>query len=313
MLASIEHVSSALDAAACRVCGQAQVEPWKERNLERPLEPDDLQITDSRYGVTLALVRCTNCGFVFAVDSELDQLTPLYEALEDRAYEQGEDFRALQMRWLLEHCRRARPEARTLLDVGAAAGLLVREAGGLGIDSVGVEPSHSLATAARSSGAEVFQGTLPHPALARRDFDIVTCIDVVEHVADPVGLLKDAVRTLAPSGILAIVTPDVGSLAARLLGARWWHFRLAHVCYFDRKSLDAALEAVGLRVIVRKRAKWFFKVGYLADRMNQYLPVSGLNRLLRSIPGVRALYDVTIPLDLRDSFFLLLERVDDRS
>ena len=109
------------------------------------------------------------------------------------------------------------------------------------------------------------------------------------------------------------MTPDVGSLAARLLGERWWHFRLAHVCYFNRKSLDAAVAAAGLRVAGRRRAKWFFETGYLADRMNQYLPVGGLNRLLRRTPGIRALYEVVIPLNLGDSFFLVLEKLDDPS
>jgi len=312
MVASDAHVRSTIDVHACRVCGQTEVEPWKAKNLDRPLEPDDFLITDSRYGVTLELVRCTNCGFIYAVDAELDQLTSLYEAVDDREYEQGEEFRSLQMRWLIEHCRRARPRARTLLDVGAAAGLLLHEAQDQGFDAVGIEPSHALATTARASGVEVFQGTLPHQNLDERSFDVVTCIDVIEHVADPVGLLTAASRCLAPNGILAVVTPDVGSLAARLLGERWWHFRLAHVCYFDRTSLDAAVTGAGLRVVDRKRAKWFFEAGYLADRMNQYLPVNGLNRLLRATPGIRTLYKATIPLDLRDSFFLLLERVDAR-
>ena len=63
-------------------------------------------------------------------------------------------------------------------------------------------------------------------------------------------------------------------------------------------------------MVARRRALWFFEVGYLADRMNQYLPVSGLNRMLRKIPGIRALYELVIPLNLGDSFFLLLERRD---
>lgn len=307
-----ESERSATETAVpcCPICNERGSTPWKKRNLDRPLVPADFLITDSRYGVTLSLVRCNGCGFIYAVDDELDRLTSLYEELEDPNYEDGEEFRGLQMRWLLGHCRKARPEARTLLDVGAAAGLLVREAEQLGFDAEGVEPGHSLAQTAKNFGLTVHEGILPHEALGDRKFDVVTTIDVVEHVSDPVALIQSSAAYLAPGGILAVVTPDVGSLAARVLGARWWHLRLAHVCYFDRKSLDAAVAAAGLRVIGRRRAKWFFEVGYLADRMTQYLPVAGLNRFLRSIPGVRALYDIVIPLNLGDSFFLLLERTD---
>lgn len=298
-------------AVRCCVCGESRSTPWKERNLDRPLVPEDFLITDARYGVTLSLVRCDGCGFIYAVDDELSRLTALYEALEDQNYEDGEDFRGLQMSWLLRHCRKLRPEARSLLDVGAAAGLLLRQASELGFDAEGVEPSHSLVEAARAYGVAIHEGILPHDAVAGRNFDVVTTIDVIEHVSDPVALIRTAAQYLAPGGILAVVTPDVGSLAARLLGARWWHFRLAHVCYFDRKSLDAAVASAGLRVVSRKRAKWFFEAGYLADRMTQYLPVAGLNRFLRRVPGIRALYNVVIPLNLGDSFFLILERIDD--
>jgi 2-polyprenyl-3-methyl-5-hydroxy-6-metoxy-1,4-benzoquinol methylase len=297
-------------ASTCPVCGGREADAWKQRNLERDLVPDDLLITDARYGVTLSLLKCRGCGFIFAEDSEMEHLTALYEELSDPAYEEGEEFRGLQMRWILELAKRAKPDAKSLLDVGAAAGLLLREARDFGFEAEGVEPSASLVATARASGVVVHQGVLPHDALADRRFDIVSAIDVIEHVADPVELIRVAASYLAPGGVLAVVTPDIGSLAARMLGPRWWHLRLAHVCYFDRNSLDRAVAACGLRVIARRRAKWFFEAGYLADRMGQYLPVAGLNRVLRKLPGIRALYDLVIPLNLGDSFFLLLERDD---
>jgi SAM-dependent methyltransferase len=152
---------------------------------------------------------------------------------------------------------------------------------------------------------------LPHPALEGKQFDIVSVIDVIEHVSDPLALLREASAYLAPGGVLAVVTPDVGSVAARLLGQRWWHFRLAHVCYFNKRSAAEVFERAGLRVRSERRAGWFFDVGYLAERMERYLPVGGLNRLVRGTPGLRAVYKLVIPLNLRDSFLILLSRSDD--
>ncbi len=292
----------------CRVCGKTDSLPWKQRNLDRSLTPDDFMITDARYGVTLSLLRCRECGFIYADDGEVDQLTEFYRQINDPSYEEGEGFRGLQMRWLLRHCRAARPDARTLLDVGAAAGLLLREAEALDFEAEGVEPSESLSETARNAGLAVHQGVLPHESLEGRKFEVVTAIDVIEHVADPVALMKISAAYLAPDGILAIVTPDVGSIAARLFGQRWWHLRLAHVCYFNRHSLEAAIASAGLRIVGRRRAKWFFEMGYLADRVAQYLPVAGLNRVLRKTPLVRSLYELVIPLNLFDSFFYILER-----
>ena len=48
----------------CWVCGSSATAEWKARSLSRRINPNDLRITDSRYGVTLALRRCTECGFM---------------------------------------------------------------------------------------------------------------------------------------------------------------------------------------------------------------------------------------------------------
>ena len=93
--------------APCWVCGASESEPWKARNLERELVPEDLRITDDRYGVTLRLRRCRRCGFIQADDGEVRELTALYAGLEDPAYEEGGGSRRLQMSWLLRAARRA--------------------------------------------------------------------------------------------------------------------------------------------------------------------------------------------------------------
>src|SRR5690606_19629035 len=122
---------------------------------------------------------------------------------------------------------------------------------------VGVEPSERLAAAGRGRGLEVVTGTLPHAGLAGRKFDLVTVVDVIEHVTDPVALLRHAAAHLDAGGILAVVTPDLGSGTARLVGRRWWHFRAAHVGYFDRGTLARAASAAGLVERRRSRPRWY--------------------------------------------------------
>jgi 2-polyprenyl-3-methyl-5-hydroxy-6-metoxy-1,4-benzoquinol methylase len=294
----------------CWICGSEHTLPWKARSFDRELQPDDLRITDSHYGTTLALRRCAHCGFIFADGRDVRSLVSLYEQLSDPEYEQTQDTRVLQMRWLLAKVRQARPAARTLLDVGAGAGLLVDEAGACGFVATGVEPSRALVAAARDRRQlQLLQGTFPHPHLAGRKFDVITVVDVIEHVSKPLGLLRDCAEALAPNGIVLVVTPDVRSLAARLLGKRWWHFRAAHVGYFSQSSLAALAGAAGLRIIVQFRAKWFFRVQYVAERLEKYLPVSGMNRLARQAALLRWLYRRTIPLNLRDSTAIILAKV----
>jgi SAM-dependent methyltransferase len=288
------------------VCGSSDALPWKARNANATLRPDDFRITDSHYGRTLALLKCGACGFIFAEGDDLARLTALYEELNDVEYEQTQDTRLLQFRWLLRQIQRHAPAARTLLDIGAGVGLLVAEARRLGFDAVGVEPSRSLvSTARRINAVDLFQGVFPHPALAGRKFDVIGLVDIIEHVADPVALMRACAQALTPGGVVAIVTPDVASVPARVLGRRWWHFRVAHVGYFHRASLTRGMRRAGLEPVHWFRAKWFFPAKYLAERVAKYLPLRGFNQWAQRQPALSTLYERVVPLNLRDSWVVL--------
>jgi 2-polyprenyl-3-methyl-5-hydroxy-6-metoxy-1,4-benzoquinol methylase len=273
---------------------------------------EDLRVTDSRYGQTLSLWKCCSCGFRFAHKDELTELTSMYERLIDVEYEESRETRTLQMRWLLDSVLAACPGSRSLLDVGAGMGLLVAEARRRGLSAVGVEPSRFFVHSAASRGLEVLQGVFPHPALTGRRFDLIFLVDVIEHVAEPVRLLRECGSALEGNGVLAVVTPDVSSLAARILGPRWWHFRLAHVGYFDRRSLAHGAGEAGLSIVRHFPARWFFRVRYLAERVAVYCPVAWVNRLALRLAPLRWLYDRTIPVNLHDSMVVLLRRADVR-
>lgn len=288
----------------CPVCGALGARVWKPSSVESDLSPDDLAITDSRYGTTLQLVQC-RCGFRFADPRAVPDLVALYEALDDQAYRETADVRRVQQRTLLEQLRRHRPDATTLLDVGAANGLLVEEAARAGMHAVGVEPSRVLAAEARDRGLEVHEGVLPHLALSAARFDVVTLVDVIEHVVDPVELLRLARAQLTDDGCVLVVTPDIASLAARALGRRWWHLRLAHVGYFTRATLTRALAAAGLVPVRWWRPGWVFEVGYLVERVGTYVPgVGGIATSHAESP----LMQRAVPLNLFDSLAVIASR-----
>jgi SAM-dependent methyltransferase len=114
--------------------------------------------------------------------------------------------------------------------------MLVERALAMGYQAEGIEPSIYLQALAMAREIPVRRGVLPNDGLVG-PYDVITLIDVIEHVSDPVALLENARDILAPAGVLVIVTPDVGSIAARVFGSRWWHYRVAHVGYFNRANL----------------------------------------------------------------------------
>ncbi|EGY25794.1 hypothetical protein DA2_2004 [Desulfovibrio sp. A2] len=129
-------------------------------------------------------------------------------------------------------------------------------------------------------------------------FDIIVLADVIEHVETPVQLLRACAARLSPQGLLAVLTPDCRSLAARLLGWRWWHYRIAHINYFDRHTLAAALSAADLEPVRTLRPGWRFTMQYLCERLEAYVPKVLIPRFLYS-------KRISIPLNLRDSLMVI--------
>jgi 2-polyprenyl-3-methyl-5-hydroxy-6-metoxy-1,4-benzoquinol methylase len=252
-----------------------------------------LQITDAHYGKTADIYVCDSCGFRQCFD--LDTKLALYEDMDDASYEATRRERTLQARKLLAHISRFRSAGR-LLDVGAGSGILVGEAMNRGFDAWGVEPSRHLQARAQQYGLRVVHGVLPHPEIAA-PFDVVVAIDVIEHVADPVALLQGMAALLARGGVCAIVTPDVGSLAARVMGWRWWHYRMAHIGYFTHDTLKMAASLGGLEPVSITRPSWYFPASYVAVRGLSYLP-----KFMRP-PVPRFLERVIVPINLYDSLF----------
>ncbi len=287
---------------ACRLCNAQPLALVKPSNIQSRIASGDVRITDYRYGVTAAVYRCPACGFMQC--SEVEGVSEAYRGLEDPEYEETRAERLLQAQVLLAEILRSAgrsPVNATLLDIGAGSGILLEAATSMGFTAEGVEPSQWLQAAARRHGCAVHLGTLPNPAI-RESYDVITIVDVIEHVEDPLGLLRTARGLLKAGGIIAIVTPDASSLAARIMGWRWWHYRVAHIGYFKPANLRSACAAIGLNVVSFSRPGWVFSVGYLRKRLVRYLPDW-------LVPSERPwMYRRVIPLNLRDSMMIVAEK-----
>jgi hypothetical protein len=124
---------------------------------------------------------------------------------------------------------------------------------------------------------------------------------VIEHVDDPGALLREARSLLTRDGILVIVTPDAGSVAAKLMGWRWWHYRVAHIGYFNKQNLSLLCEREKLVVRSRSRPGWYFTIAYLRERLRQYLP-------WWLLPNMKWMERTVVPLNLRDSLLFVCKQ-----
>ena len=286
------------EESVCWICGGRSLVLVKASNIPNIISTQDFAITDSNYGTTGDIYRCEKCGFMQC--TRLQDVLSYYERIEDASYEEYRQIRALQQNKLLLYVRKIKKFGR-LLDIGAGSGILVEQALAMGYKAEGVEPSRYLCNKAKELGLSVHLGKLPHPDV-KPPYDVVTMVDVLEHVSNPMKMLEDVKEVLSDDGVGLLVTPDVGSVMAILMRSKWWHYRIAHIGYFQRSSLIGALDKVGFEPVLFARPGWYFSGDYLVERLNSYMPGTF------HLPVFPILKKITIPLNLFDSLLVIFKK-----
>ena len=127
---------------------------------------------------------------------------------------------AIDAHWLGDS-RGLRPLAgKRALDVGCGAGLLAEPLARLGADTTGVDAAAENVAAAQAHAAAAGLAITYHAGdIATLDlgrFDLVTAMEVIEHVADKQAFVNALAARLAPGGLMVLSTPN-RTLASRLL------------------------------------------------------------------------------------------------
>ncbi len=101
---------------------------------------------------------------------------------------------------------------KAALDVGCGAGLLCEPLARLGAEVTGVDaaPANGEAAAlhAEGSGLDIRYMAGELSSLGLGTFDLVTSLEVIEHVADKPAFLAGLARHLAPDGLMVLSTPN---------------------------------------------------------------------------------------------------------
>jgi len=240
-------------------------------------------VTEAFTTPTRRYVRCPACDLVFLHPRPTRESVEGYfrEAYDgDYGAVEALDDRQPVYQSVVRHVALHRSPPGSVLDIGCGDGgflLLCRQAGW---NCSGVELSEQAAMRAAQKGITVLS---PH-ALERGEwaqhFDVVTLINVLETVADPVGMLKQATTLLAPGGIVMVrATNGLFHLPMRT-PARWIGSRYDqafHWYLYTTKSLKALMERVGLTIISQHNSRpsrgplspvhpWFSRLKWTVSR-----------------------------------------------
>lgn len=145
--------------------------------------------------------------------------------------------------------------ARCVLSVGCGAGVTEAELLKRGIAVTGIELDAGAAEVARRRGVQVIEGDVlaARPLLVGRKFDCIIYADVLEHLIDPVGLMREHLRLLTDDGTVIVSVPNF-----RHYHVLWQLFARGHIRYVDSGILDRT----HVRLTTRRMAEgWFQRLG----------------------------------------------------
>lgn len=178
---------------------------------------------------------------------------------------------------LIERLARASKPGR-LLDVGCGGGNFLRAAKRKAIwDVVGLEPiEHAAQQAERYAACEIRHTTLEQAGFPHDSFAVVSMLGVLEHVHDPIEVLKSARSLLQSDGLLAVYVPNFNYLRLKDTGPvcfartrRWSKLHpQEHLHQFTPQTLLSMLTTCGFEVL-------------RTDVGKPFLPARGAKRFLK--------------------------------
>ena len=192
-------------------------------------------------------------------------------------------------------------EPGRMLDVGAAAGYILKGFHNEGWTGIGIEPNASMANIGREElGLDIRQGTLESFTSEER-FDLVSMIQVAAHFYDPAASFKKAQELLKPGGHLLIETWDRSSFSARTLGKHWHEYSPPTVLHwYSRQWLTGHLCSLGFERVDGGRPKKRISGGHVRSLLKYRL---GDLSLINFIPE-----RVEFPYPSEDLFWALFKK-----
>jgi 2-polyprenyl-3-methyl-5-hydroxy-6-metoxy-1,4-benzoquinol methylase len=286
-----------LETIACPLCSSWEGDIVRTSQYHAGITVEELKtLYSASYSASSAhvlmdqVVRCRSCSLVYVnprPDPEL--ILSSYSEAEDPTFvaQNGDRIKTFRrtIRRVLRGIGKTSGDGMRLLDIGCAGGAFLVAARDAGFEATGIEPSRWMADFGRSTyRLNIIDGILRPHMFPAGTFDIVTLWDVIEHVPDPHELLTLIYTLLKPGGWLVVNYPDIGTVAARMLGRRWPFWLSVHLLYYTRDTMQRQLKRACFEP---KRLETFWQtlpLGYVVRRAAAYIrPLALLTPVLDAL------------------------------
>lgn len=178
-----------------------------------------------------AIYKCISCGLGHTQDLQPQQ----GEYHRDTVYIQEQKLFANLFQRRINIINKYKRQPGRILEIGSSTGLMLSLFKKEGWEVTGVEISSSSAEFAIKRGIRTIKKPFEKNNFGDEKFDVVIINHTLEHLADPVTVIRKINQILNDDGILLIDVPNFGSFSARFLKMRWalllpgehlWHFTI---------------------------------------------------------------------------------------
>lgn len=196
------------------------------------------------------MVRCRRTGLVFSREILPDDvLERLYAGSKVTFGSYAEIIR--EDYWRPLERRTASLRKDSALEIGCSSGFFLEELRARGFREVrGCEPSvEAKAMAAPSVREGIHTGFFTDKAFPDAAFDLICSFQTLDHIADPLAILRTCFAKLRPGGMLYLIVHDADGLQARIFGEKSPIIDVEHIYLFNSRTLPMAVAKAGFEAV----------------------------------------------------------------
>jgi 2-polyprenyl-3-methyl-5-hydroxy-6-metoxy-1,4-benzoquinol methylase len=211
----------------------------------------------SRFNPPFKIDECTECGFIFMNPQYNSKYISemycenYYTGKAEYSYYDERDAEKYSKYVWKNRLKKIRQYSKdgNFLDIGCAFGGFLKTASEFFVP-YGIEFSEYSAKQARMVfGKNIHAGTIGNHPFNADFFSVITMIELIEHLSDPVSAVKECYKLLRKNGLLLIQTANMDGMQARILKDMYGYFLPGHLSYFTKRNLTKLLRQAGFEKI----------------------------------------------------------------